>query len=106
MIDRTSEVLVGIHAERRKQDARWGLQDHPDGTGGWGDREMADEARRDADKLAAAGKLTFRAILNEEVLEAFAESDEDLLEEELIQVAAVATLWIEAIHRRRARQQK
>ena len=103
MVDRTSEVLVGIHTERRKQDARWGLQDHPNGTGCLGDRARANAARDAADLHVQLNQLTFRDILHEEVQEAFAESDEDKLEEELLQVAAVATLWIEAIRRRRTK---
>lgn len=101
MIDRTNEVLVGVHTERRKQDARWGLQEHKDGTGQLGDRARADSARDTADLWASSGQVTWRDILFEEVMEAFAEADEDKLEEELVQVAAVAVCWIEALHRRR-----
>lgn len=36
----------------------------------------------------------------EEVLEAFAEADPDRLRAELVQVAAVATKWIQALDRR------
>ncbi|TIH26025.1 NUDIX hydrolase, partial [Subtercola vilae] len=39
-------------------------------------------------------------ILLEEVFEAFAESDTSKLRTELIQVAAVAQQWVEAIDRR------
>ena len=93
-------VLSDVIAERQRQHARFGWQSHPDGTGG----ELADffraEAQRRCDELTVAGRLTWRAILAEEVAEAFAETDQDRLREELVQVAAVAVQWIEALDRR------
>lgn len=57
-------------------------------------------ARRDCASAFRVGKGTWRHILQEEVAEAFAELDPAPLREELIQVAAVAVAWIEAIDRR------
>ncbi|HYF53037.1 MAG TPA: hypothetical protein VEA41_02135 [Salinarimonas sp.] len=44
--------------------------------------------------------MTYSQILAEEVAEALAESDPMLLRAELVQVAAVAVQWVEAIDRR------
>ena len=44
--------------------------------------------------------MTFRPVLLEEVSEALAEDDPARLREELLQVAGVAVLWIEALDRR------
>lgn len=89
-----AEVIV----ERRAQDAKWGEQNHADGTGG--SHYWADRARNYTDRRAEAGTLTWRNILNEEIEEAYAESDYVALRTELIQVAAVAVAWVEAIDRR------
>ncbi|MER6951259.1 hypothetical protein ABT294_45315 [Nonomuraea sp. NPDC000554] len=52
-------------------------------------------------EAAARGELSWRHILHEEVLEAFAEDDPELLRAELVQVAAVAVKWVQALDRRR-----
>jgi hypothetical protein len=98
-------VLSDIEDERARQDAKWGEQNHPDGTGMFprADRRAADDARRECQMLAAGGMCTWRAILAEEVAEAFAETDPDKLRAELVQVATVAVQWVETLDRRAAR---
>lgn len=94
-------ALGEVYAERERQDAKWGEQNHPDGTAtGMGEQRMADLARRLCDAAHKAGQGTWRHILDEEVREAFAEADPAKLRAELIQVAAVAVAWVEAIDRR------
>jgi len=98
-------VIVGeVLDERRRQDEKWGEQNHPDGTGGVQARALSDALRELCDREHEAGAPTWAAILAEEVGEAFAESDEDALRVELLQVAAVAQQWVEALDRRRARR--
>src|ERR1043165_159487 len=93
-------VLDEVAAEGRAIDAKWGEQNHPDGTGYW-PREFEVEAAREECKAAAKyGYLTWRHVLREEVAEAFAETDPAAIRAELIQVAAVAVAWVEAIDRR------
>lgn len=96
-------VLEEIAAERARQDAKWGEQNHPDGTGGefWKTQARLDQEA--CDKAFAAGEGTWRKILAEETSEAFAEKDPIRLRKELVQVAAVAVSWVEAIDRRLAR---
>lgn len=89
--------------ERKRQDARWGEQDHPDGTGQPIDQVNASNRRIECDRAAKDGNLTFRHILSEEVAEAHAESDVEKLRAELVQVAAVAVCWIESLDRRKAK---
>lgn len=96
----TYEVAGEVVNERARQDAKWGQQNHPDGTGGESARREADVAKALTDHNAKFGKLTWNDILNEEVKEAFAESDPEKLREELLQVSAVASAWAEAIDRR------
>lgn len=99
-----SRVLELVRWERYAQVAKWGddlTNDHPDGTGLFSDRQYAREAQEFTDWLAQVpGRVTWRAILHEEVREAFAESDPDKLRAELLQVAAVAVKWVESIDRR------
>lgn len=112
-------VLGEVLDERRRQDEKWGEQNHPDGTGEHsmplsrivfhrpaapGGRHCASElallAKEATDRAARAGMVTWTDILLEEVFEALAEDDSDKLRTELVQIAAVATQWVEAIDRR------
>lgn len=97
--DGLASVLAEIAAERRRQDARWGEQNHPDGAGPTNAPE-ATLRRDECERARAAGELTWRHILLEEVAEAAAENEPKRLRDELIQVAAVAVAWAEALDRR------
>lgn len=103
-------VLAEVSAERVRQDAKWGEQNHPDGTRD--DRRLLGDtdlptwgticylARMGTDAAARAGTLDYLDVLLEEVAEAFSESDPIRVRAELVQVAAVAVAWVEAIDRR------
>lgn len=97
-------VLDDVRDERRRQRDKWGdgsSNDHPDGTEATNySRAQRDEAQRRTIYAAKYSQATWRHILDEEVCEAFAEVDPVLLRAELVQVAAVAVSWIEAIDRR------
>ncbi|WP_233223251.1 hypothetical protein [Amycolatopsis sp. CA-128772] len=107
----TAVVLAQVAGRRREQDKVFGEQNHPDGTGP--DVTLTGLARRAADAAWAArfttemaraeDRLTWLHILREEVYEALAEADPQALRDELLDVAATAVVWIEAIDRRRAR---
>ncbi|MEU4517409.1 hypothetical protein AB0F52_01680 [Amycolatopsis sp. NPDC024027] len=107
----TVPVLAEVLAECARQDARFGRQDHPDGTGPERDNpvrlahtvgDAADTARQATDRALSRGEVTFAQILTEEAFEALAETDPARLRAELVQVAASAVCWIEAIDRRTA----
>lgn len=116
-------VLDEVAAERQRQDEKWGKQNHPDIESRdiphvtrhfyahkadlWRqnneERAKAKTTSRCAAHCRAAGPHTHTAwdgVLLEEVYEALAESDPAKLRAELVQVAAVATAWVEAIDRR------
>lgn len=100
----TDCVLHEIARERESQDARWGEQNHPNFAEdhdfelmGW----VANMVKRQCDRAAEVGKLSWANILFEEVAEALSEDNEDFLRAELVQVAAVAAAWVECIDRRR-----
>lgn len=96
-------VLGHVWLERAKQDTRWGEQNHRDGSGGLLDQNAAYVVRmRNDERVAAGDSVTWTDILREEVYEAFAEPDSQRLRNELIQVAAVACAWVEAIDRRQS----
>lgn len=90
---------MDVLAERRRQTKMHGVQTLPDGTGDSASRVSRDVAQMLCDKATMNGTLTWRDILREEVSEVFAESDRAALRLELIQVAAVAVQWVEAIDR-------
>ncbi|WP_230207646.1 hypothetical protein [Microlunatus sp. Gsoil 973] len=101
------DVLAEIADERARQDARWGEQNHPDGTGAAYGLNMVPEltaefAKQRCDAAFARGLGTWEHILYEEFCEAMAEDDPDRLRAELVQTAAVAVHWIEALDLRRA----
>lgn len=112
---RITEEILG---ERLRQHAKWGQQNHPNGTGekttpvaeivrgpanaivnrhyAFG---LAYQAKSATDRHAKEGKLTYADIFLEEVFEALAEDDPEKLRTELIQCAAVAVAWVEKIDR-------
>lgn len=100
-------VVLEIIRERETQHAVWGEQNLPNGTGP--DRlllgtlpryeNLRDIAKVQTDIRAHAGTGTFADLLVEEVFEALAEEDPAKLRAELIQVAALAAQWAEAIDR-------
>lgn len=108
----SGDVLEEVSHERGRQNHKWGEQNHPDGTRDdrrllrdttlptWG--TICYRARNLTDAAAEDGTVTFLDILLEEVAEAFSEDVPARLRAELIQVAAVAVAWIEAIDRRAA----
>lgn len=108
--EQPTAVLAEVWLERGRQDAKWGQQNHPSGTRDdarmlgdvslptWG--TVCYRARNLTDLRAKTGRVTFLDILLEEVAEAFSEDDDRRVRAELVQVAAVAVEWIEAIDRR------
>ncbi|GAA4624473.1 hypothetical protein GCM10023196_024750 [Actinoallomurus vinaceus] len=92
-------VLADVAAERAAQDVMWGVQDFPDGTGPE-HATAADAAKRDCRDAWRGARLTWRHILAEEFHEALAETDPRALRTELVQTAAVAVKWVQALDRR------
>lgn len=88
-----------VRCERIRQDVKWGEQNHADGTGGPVFQGLADAARKRCDEEFRAGRGNWRLILEEEIAEAFAESDPTKLVTELKQCAAVIAAWVEKIQR-------
>lgn len=97
-----ARVLAEVEAERTRQDAKWGQQDHPFKRDGkrydvtLGSRQ----ARYRCDKRFGEKKGSFADILLEEVYEAIDALDDHEARKELVQVAAVAVAAIQAIDRR------
>ena len=99
----TQSVLEAILFERRRQHIKWGEQNHPDGTGLFiSDHISLDLARHNYQQNVKDGVLTWRDILAEEYFEVLCEDNKSNLEDELIQLAAVATAWVEKLRRERA----
>jgi len=99
----TFRVLEDVAAERARQRARFGEQRLADGTGGTFRAAGRRLSQRRCDRATAAGRVTWTHVLEEEVSEVLAETDPERLRAELVQVAAVAVQWIEALDRRRRR---
>lgn len=102
-----SDVLDEVEAECQRQIEKWGVQNHPDGTGPeWAklanalDPEAAKAACNAAD---AVGQQTYAKIAVEETAEALAETDKRKLRAECVQNAAVYVSWIGKIDRDLAR---
>jgi hypothetical protein len=103
----TRTLLRAVGDERARQDTLWGEQNHPDTTWNLGTdpvyyRGRADWWRKENTYRGQVGKMAWDGILLEEVFEALGEMDRDpaALRAELLQVAAVALAWAEALGRR------
>lgn len=94
------DVLDEVAAEMGRQHSLWGEQNHDNGTGTPADRGDREVYKRANKRAVEQDKLTWRLILLEEVFEALAEREPAKLREELVQVAAVAGSWIQAIDRK------
>lgn len=105
-----SSALLEVADERERQNVKWGEQNHPNGTGpaklpmpygsgSWSAAVAAQNLTLLTNCAAQVGQCTWLHILREEVFEAFAEDNAAKLRAELIQVAAVAVQWVEAIDR-------
>lgn len=103
----TNSVSNEVFHERLRQDQKWGEQNHPDVAPGEIHHEVyvqgAARWKRENDIRDSRDELAWDGILLEEVFEALelGGKDEGALREELIQVAAVAQVWVEAIDRRK-----
>lgn len=94
-------VLAEVGGERTRQHDRFGEQNLPDGTASCAlNSEAVLRARALCQDRSADGTLAYVDLLREEVAEAVRETDPRLIRAELIQVAAVAVQWVEAIDRR------
>ena len=103
---KTSRVLADVLEERRRQHEKWGEQNLRDLTPDGAEYDLiaeVDEMRRLMS--TARPDPTWALVLLEEVREVIEEPDPAKLRAELVQVAAVAVQWIEAIDRRRMQQQ-
>ena len=115
----TLGITAEIQAERARQDIKWGEQNHRSGTGEQvpflpgrlvphpaGSHvlttmgTLAYLSREACQAANEEGGDTYAKIMLEEVFEAMAEDDEQRVRAELIQCAAVAVAWVEAIDRR------
>lgn len=109
-----NSVLAEVWNERESQEAKWGEQNHADRNEDsahdveyyeqqattW---KLVNEARvadLNAQGMPSDRNCYWDGVLLEEVYEALAEEDPATLRAELIQVAAVAVAWVEAIDRR------
>lgn len=97
------ELSAPVSAERRRQDSKWGEQNHENFTLHHARHfPDADIARERCEMAFADGKGSWSHVLMEEVAEAIDEAkagDLDALTTELVQVEAVARAWREAIER-------
>lgn len=102
MMSSRMKLYAEIDCERRRQDAKWGEQNHPMNTDThhWIYVSLAKDAKKSCEVAAKEGSLTWFDILFEEFCEVFAERSLEKQREELIQVAAVAVQMIEYIDRK------
>lgn len=107
----TAAVLQAVSNERVNQYVKYGTNSRLlDGTGPdvhWipayphGAKDIEGVFREDYDGHGGDGGASWMRLVREEIAEAFQESDPARLEEELIQVAALAVSWVEKLRERR-----
>lgn len=101
-----NRVMREVEFERMEQHFKWGEQSHPNAELLPGEieffRDVSQQAKANTDEAAKTGKLSYKLILEEEWTEVLAALDDpEQLRMELVQVAAVAVAWVEAIDRRK-----
>lgn len=72
------------------------VHEYPDGTGPAG-RAAAEAATESLERARGTDEVTWRHVLRDEVLKAFAEEDPAALRAGLVQVAVVTVEWIQAL---------
>jgi hypothetical protein len=109
----TKTVLQAVSMERGRQFEKYGDNtSHPDGTGpetrwllpvsGNSAKRIEAQFREDYEDYAEEEcDVTWVHLLREELAEAFMETDSRRLDEELVQLAALAVCWVEKIRERR-----
>lgn len=97
-----ARVLAEVEAERTRQDAKWGQQDHPFVRAGlrYECTFGSAGARSRCERRFKEWEGAYADILLEEVYEAIDTDSEADARAELVQVAAVAVAAIQAIDRR------
>lgn len=102
----TLAVLADLVRERGRQDAKFGVQNHPDLPKGakhpcaFFGLPTADAARLHCEDAFKRGTGSYAHVLVEEVSEAIEDAHDPVkLRAELVQVAAVAVAWVEKIDR-------
>lgn len=104
---RESAIVDEVLNERRKQENKWGVQDHPSvresktGHGRCGLHGMVSEetAKQLCEYNSKRGTLAWGHIAVEELAEAISAPGDMSRREELVQLAAVIVAWIENIDR-------
>lgn len=97
----TARVLAEVAKERRRQNAKFPGQSVPSGSNPHAFEALMVQHRDACEQAAKDGTLTWRHILLEEVYEALAATTDEDFEEEMTQVAAVATFAVEDSRHRR-----
>jgi len=92
--------LEDVYHEVGRQESLWGVQKHPDGTGGPEWAELAELAKKETDEAEENGTQTWANILKEEFTEVMAADNVRDLLPELTQLAAVCMSWVRDINDR------
>ena len=103
----TDRVLTLVRLERQSRHARFGQEDLPDVAQPFADVDVRDDYKALADEWKETNAqrveletLAWDGVLLEEAFDAVSKSNPHTLKAALIQVAAGATAWAEAIDRR------
>ena len=95
MID---NIFEEIRAERRRQDEKWGEQNHP-----MLDKRVPEGLIKEGADLCRtineSGEKSWFSVLRGEVYKAFSETEPEKQREEMVQVASVAVAILECLDR-------
>lgn len=94
-------IMDEVRTERSRQDARFGEQNHADGTS-TRFKGLADSARNATARAADSGEPSWFLVGKETFWKAMAQSDRVVLRRELVKLVAVGVAWIESIDRNAA----
>lgn len=82
-----------VDDEVQRQFVKWGQQDYPDGTSAEQYQIMSDLTKVECELAAERGEQTWLKVAMEEMYEIACEEDDDRLDVEIDQLAAVLANW-------------
>lgn len=88
-------AMIMLRVERESQMQKWGVQRHPDGTGGEMAAKFAEQWKTVCDIKNSLDNDDWATIAAEEFFEVLAETDPDKLLNEVTQLTAVGLAWME-----------
>lgn len=98
-------AMTMLRLERERQMDKWGVQNHPNGTGSEMAHTVAEQWKTVCDIKNSLDNDDWATIAAEEFFEALAETELNKLIDEVAQFTAVGIAWLEDLLRQKSKQE-